>query len=145
MAKNQYIINNTRRYKRLFADYLIKYRPANTGGDPKFMVANLKDISAGGAKFWNDIPLAEGTLFWVEVLAMPINRVVRGLARVVRVHRAKNRLVYYNALQFMEIPVEDQNALNSFIDRMAEESGGKALVPEPAMFRRQGQKGLGLF
>lgn len=144
MAKNKYIINNTRRYKRLFADYLIKYRPSHTESGA-FLVANLKDISAGGVKFWNDIPLPEGALFWVEVLTMPIDRVIRGLARVVRVHQAKNRLVYYNALQFLEIPSEDQNALNSFIDRVAAESGGKALVPEPDTFRRRGHKRPGIF
>lgn len=136
MIEKKYTIANTRRHKRLLAGYLVKYRMARSAS-PEFLLSNLKDISAGGVKFWSAKPLMEGDLFWVEVLAQPIDRVIRGLARVVRVRLAKKNFVYYNALQFLEIASADQNALNSFIDRVAAESGGRELVPEPSVIRRR--------
>ena len=136
MFEKKYKINNTRRHKRLYVDYLIKYRIARSK-DQEFLFSNLKDISAGGVKFWTESPLSEGTLLMVEVLVIPIDRVIRGLARVVRVRKTKKSPVYYDALQFMEISAEDQKVLNSFIERIAAESGGRLLVPEPPVVSRR--------
>ncbi len=133
----QYKTANTRQHKRLLADYLIKYRIAGAEGE-EFLLSNIKDISASGLRFWTEEPLLEGALLLVEVLPPPINRVVRALARVVRVRRAEKGEVYYNAVQFVEISGEDQNALNYFIERIAAERGARALVPDYSVVSRRG-------
>ena len=127
---------STRQYKRLLADYLIRYRMAG-GENREFLVSNIKDISAGGVRFWSEDPLPEGALILIEVLPPPIGRVIRALARVVRVRPAEKKDVYYNAVRFVEISEEDQNALNYFIERIAAERGTRSIVPDPTVVYRK--------
>ena len=136
MFEPKYKSTGTRQYKRLLADYLIKYRMAG-GENREFQVSNIKDISAGGVRFWTEDPLPEGALLLVEVLPPPLGRVLRALARVVRVRQGGKGDVYYNALRFVEISEDDQNALNYFIERVAAERGGRALVPDPDVVERR--------
>ena len=138
----QYQISNTRQYKRLLADYLIKYRVAGAANQD-FSVSNIKDISAGGVRFWTEEPLREGSLVMVEVLPPPLGRVIRALARVVRARPAEKAPVYYNSVQFMEISEDDQTALNYFIERIASERGARSLVPDyPTVRRRVPRPGI---
>ena len=102
------------------------------------MIPHSADIhDRGGVRFWTEDPLPEDALLLVEVLPPPLNRVIRALARVVRVRQAEKSLVYYNAVRFVEIAEEDQSALNYFIERIAADRGARALVPDyPTVQRR---------
>ena len=127
---------NTRKYKRLLADYLIKYRIAGAE-DQDFLVSNIKDISATGARFWAETPFQEGVPLAVEVMVPPVGRAIKALARVERVRPAGNGNVYYVAVQFVEISENDQSALNYFIERLASERGARVLVPDPTSVTRR--------
>src|SRR5688572_6274222 len=105
MLKKNYKMQNSRHYKRLKADYLIKYQVAGVQQEP--FIANIKDISAGGVRFWSDHYLAEGVLLKIAVWVPPIDRTIEGLARIIRVRQAKGRLVYYLGARFLEISQQD--------------------------------------
>lgn len=141
MFEKQSKTSNVRQHKRLLADYLIKYRLAGSESQ-EFLVSNIKDISATGLRFWTEEPLLEGSLLMVEVLPPPLGRVIRALARVVRARLAEKSLVYYNAVRFVEISEEDQNALNYFIERIASEPGARALVPDDSAIRHRARTGF---
>ena len=136
MFEKTYRSMNTRQHKRLLADYLMKFRPAGAN-DQEFQVSNLKDISAGGVRFWAEFPILEGTLISVEVLIPAIDRIIRVPARVVRSRRSENAPVYYVAARFMEISDQDSQAIDSFIERIASERSVRNLVPDaPVVTRR---------
>lgn len=127
--KNEYRAQNSRRFKRLRADYLIKYQVAGSEGEP--LVSNIKDLGAGGAKFWTDQLILEGTLVKVSFLVPPLDLNVQALGRVVRVRQAKETGVFYIAVRFIEIPDEAKNAINSFVEYLAEQPDARRLV-EPS-------------
>ena len=137
MFGKKYQSENTRQYKRLFADYLIKYRMAGVQNEEP-LVANIKDISAGGMRFWTEEALPQGALVFVEVMVPPLQRIIRAAARVVRVRPAEKRDVYYAAVRFVEISEEDQNAINFFIERIALQPGARAIVPDQPVVSRRG-------
>ena len=121
MFFDRYKVKNMRRYNRFPVDYLVKYGLADSPGiEP--LVSNLKDISAGGLKFWSEHFLPEGSLLRVSVCTPPLNRVIEALARVVRVRRSPQNL-YYIAVSFIEIPAEDQAAINQFVEGFTLSSG----------------------
>ena len=130
-SKKQYKAQNSRRFKRMRADYLVKYQVAGTEGrDP--IVSNIKDLSAGGVKFWADQFIPEGTLVKVGFLVPPLDLNVEALGRVVRVRQAKESGVFYSAIRFIEIPDAAKNAINEFIEYLATQSDARRLVEHDA-------------
>ncbi len=130
-SKKNLKIHNTRRFKRIHADYLIKYQAAGSKGEP--VVANIKDLSAGGVKFWTNQFLAEGALLKIGFLVPPLGFEVEALARVARVRPAKKDSVFYVALRFIEIPEGVKNGINDFIERLAALPGTERLVDRPPL------------
>ena len=132
--KKVYKMENSRRYKRLKADYLIKYQMAGTTQEP--FIANIKDISATGIRFWSDHYLQEGTLLKFSVWVPAIDRTLEGLARISRVRQAQGGLVYYMAARFLEIAAEDQTALNDFIEKLAADPETKEFIENEPIVKR---------
>ena len=138
MFEKIYKIQNSRTYKRLRTDYLIKYQTAGSSQEP--FVANLKDISAGGLRFWSDHYVSEGVLLKVSIWVPVIDQILEGLVRIVRVRQAKGRLLYYLAARFVEIAPGIQAALNRFIENLAENPAAKGLIEDETIVKRTAVK-----
>ena len=134
-SKKKYAAKNERRHKRLRADYLIKHREAGVEGEAA--VANIKDISAGGVKFWTEKFYPEGTLVKVSIWVPPIERTVDALGRVVRIHQAGDHLFYYASVGFLEVPRRDQEALNAFIEGLSKVKDSRYFIPHDEIVKRE--------
>ncbi len=134
MFKATYNAVNSRRYKRLKADYLIKFQLPGRDGEP--MVSNIKDISAGGVKFWTDQVLPEDGLIQLSVLLPPLDRELKALGRIVRVRPAKDLPLEYVAVNFLELNLDAQAALNDFIEYTATLPVAKDLIDLHQFVRR---------
>lgn len=116
--KKKLKVKNSRRYKRLRAGYLLKYQMAGSKEEP--VVTNLKDLSAGGARFVTDRFLPEAALVRVSFLVPPLDLSVEALARVLRVRQIKQGLAFYVAINFIELSNEAKEAINSFIEHLSQ-------------------------
>lgn len=122
-----YKVFNSRHFKRLRVSYLLKYKPINSSEAP--FISNIKDLSAGGVKFWTDQPLTEGTFLQLTILIPPLGRTLETLGRVQRVRYAAQNKIYYAGINFVELQTADQEALNRFIEEaIAREEGSE--VPQ---------------
>lgn len=134
-GKRKYKVQNTRRYKRMRAGgYLVKYHVAGTQEQP--IVTHLKDLSAGGLKFWTERYLAEGTLLKVSFLVPPLDLTVDALARVVRVRPAKNIPISYVAVNFIELPHNAKKAVDAFAEYLYHLPEGSQLVDGSSVVKR---------
>lgn len=125
---------NSRKYKRLRADYLMKYQPLNSQEPP--VIANLKDISAGGLRFWSSTLVPEGVHLRLSVLIPPLDRTVEAVGRVQRVRAAVKSRAYYISVGFVELDSEDQKAINQFVEQISREQGAETLVHHPEVVTR---------
>jgi c-di-GMP-binding flagellar brake protein YcgR len=124
-SKKQYKAQNSRRFKRMRADYLVKYQVPGTN---ESFLSNIKDLSAGGVKFWTDQPLIEGSLLKTSFLVPPLELTVEALARVVRVRQSHENTIYYVAVRFIEIPDESKKAIDEFIEYLAAKPDARGVV-----------------
>lgn len=126
MFRAKYNAMNSRRHKRLKADYLVKYQMPGSEEGP--FVSNIKDISAGGVKFWTERALPEGALIQINVLLPPLDKELRALGRIVRVRSVKDAPMDYVAVNFIELDLDAQTALNDFIEYTATLAIAKDLI-----------------
>ena len=126
---------NERKYKRLKADYLVKHRPAAEAVE--YSVSNIKDVSAGGVRFWTERYYPEGTLLQVSLLVPPIDRVLNILGRAVRVRQGNWNSLYYVGVGFLEIPRADQDLLDSFIERMSRIPQARPIIDHAEVVERE--------
>lgn len=134
-GKKKYKVQNTRRYKRMRAGgYLVKYNVAGTQEQP--VVTHLKDLSAGGLKFWTERYLAEGTLLNVSFLVPALDLTVNALGRVVRVRPAKNLPISYVAVNFIELPNDAKKAVDAFVEDLSRLPQGSQLVAGGSVIKR---------
>lgn len=134
MFSKKYKAQNSRRFKRMRADYLMKYQISGTAGEPQ--LSNIKDLSAGGVKFWTDQFIPEGTLTKVSFLVPPLDLNVEALGRTVRVRQAKESGIFYVAVRFIEVPDEAKRAINDFVEYLAEQPGARNLVEHTPLVKR---------
>lgn len=134
MPIQKYKTFNARRYKRMFANYLIKYQIPALHEEPR--VANIKDISAGGVRFWSADYIPEGALLKVNVLVPPIDLVMGAVGKVVRVRKAGQADFYYIGVNFVEIEAHQQMALNEFIENLSKNKDARPLVPDDRVIVR---------
>ena len=116
MFEKKYQTQNSRQHKRLLAPYLMKYQilPAEAldSSLQESYLSNVKDLSAGGVKFWTERALAENTLLKIQISIPPIQRTLEMIAKAIRVRQVRGGSIFYIAAVFMEIPKSDQEALN---------------------------------
>ena len=124
MNAPKYKVFNSRRHPRLQVSYLLNYTILKTGDGP--FVSNIKDLSAGGVRFWTDQPLEEGTLLQLTILIPPLGRMLETLARVQRVRFAPQNGIYYIGAGFVELRSEDREAINQFIEDLLENANRKS-------------------
>lgn len=134
LFKTKYTAANTRRYKRLKADYLLKYQLCGLEVGPE--LANIKDISAGGVKFWAARPMPEGSLVQLSVLLPPLDEELKAVGRIVRVRSAKNIPGEYVAVNFLELNLDAQKALNDFIEYTATTPAARDLIDHYQLVKR---------
>lgn len=133
--EKHYRVFNERKFRRFKVPYLLKHRPA--GSEEEWTVSNLKDLSAGGLKFWTDKFYAEGSfiqlLLWIPLM----DRQIMALGRVVRSVMGKIEAVFYISVAFLEIPRGDQEILKTFIDRFSSQRETKDLVDHKEIAERR--------
>lgn len=130
-------IANTRRFKRMHAHSLVKYQAAESYGSKEPLLSNVKDISAGGMRFWSESFFPEGTLLRVSVWIPVLDKPFDALARVVRTRTAFGSGIYYLSLRFIEVNQEQQAALDRFIETIANDPKTRRYVDDFAFVRRQ--------
>lgn len=117
---------DSRRFKRIRAAYLVKYQ---VHGKKEPRITNVRDISAGGLRFWSEEAVPESSVLNVSVFLPPLERFVEATAQVLRVRRAKEGgLVYYVAVRFLELKAEDREALNQFAEALSKDEGARFLI-----------------
>ncbi len=136
MAK--YKTANSRRHKRLQAHALVKFQSAESYGESEPFLSNVKDISAGGMRFWSEHFFPEGALLrvsaWMPVLDQPLD----ALARVVRVRSAFSSDLYYLSVRFIETNAQIQSALNDFIEALASNRRTRRYINDESFVTRFG-------
>ena len=135
MIIQKYKAADTRRHKRMLVSYLVKFQVA--GVDEAPYVANVKDLSAGGVRFWSSYYLPEGTLLNLSVLIPPIDLVMEAVGRIARVRQSKDGSYFYFGISFIEIQAHQQIALNEFIENLAKTKKANFLVPDPGVIFRE--------
>ncbi|MSR78487.1 MAG: PilZ domain-containing protein [Candidatus Omnitrophica bacterium] len=134
MSTPKYKVFNSRHHQRLQVSYLLKYTILKTEEGP--FVSNIKDLSAGGVRFWTDQPLAEGSLLKLTILIPPLGRVLETLGRVQRVRFAPRNSIYYIGAGFIELSSEDRETMNQFIEDLLTREAGKATSNVPQVVSR---------
>ena len=114
-----YQVDNARKFKRAQAHSLVKYQTAEKWSAEEPYISNVKDISAGGLRFWSGVFFPENSLLRISVWAPFLQRPVDALARVVRSRATKTAGSYYLSVRFIEVDETLQNALNGFIENLA--------------------------
>lgn len=133
----KYKTADSRRHKRMTANYLIKFQEAGSQEDP--FLANIKDLSAGGVRFWTEHFFPEGTLLNISMLIPPIDLVMSTLGKVVRVRLAQDGTFFYMGVSFIEIRAHEQIALNEFIENLSQSRKSRFLVSSPRNIFRETQ------
>lgn len=108
---------NSRRYKRLTAPYLVKYR--RSGSNEDLRIANLKDISSGGMRFYTYESLPKGTSIEAKVL-IPPDCMIEAIARILYT-RQVSASFHHISVSFTEMPQSDQKVLAQFVRNIAED------------------------
>lgn len=125
--KKSYPMINGRKQPRLKANYLLRYVPIEGNMQEMTYVANTKDLSTGGLRFYSSRFLEEGTLLKIQVLVPPIDQTISAFARVVRVHTIRKHNQYEISLSYVEIDKKDHQLLNDFIGRCLEQKEAQHL------------------
>ncbi len=128
MFEKTHTMENARSHKRLRADYLMKFQPLNAEGEPS--VSNVKDISAGGLRFWTDRRLPQGVLLAVRICIPPVEKNLEAACQVLRVHRGPGE-IYYIAAKFIEVSKADQMNLDNFIEKISQLPSARRFVDNP--------------
>lgn len=116
---------NSRRFKRIRASYLVKYQVRGTQ-EPR--ITNVRDISAGGLRFWTEDRIPDSSVLNVSVYLPPLDRFVEAVAQVLRVRRAKEGMVYYVAVRFLDLRSEDREGINRFAEALSRDEGARFLI-----------------
>ncbi len=128
---------NSRRHKRFKTNYLIKYRLLGSNNE---FVSNLKDLSASGVRFWSEIFVPESALLHISFFIPPLDRTFETRARVVRTRAweepRQTAPLYYVAAGFLDLSADDQLRLNDFIEGLADDRHGRALIDHHDKVRR---------
>lgn len=118
-------IPNSRRFKRVRAACLLKYKVQGQG---KFRVVNAKDISAGGLSFWTDERIPESSILDLEIFISPDQPPVTSVGRVVQVRKDRTGSVYQVAVSFLDVKREEREGLARLADQLLEDKDTQSLV-----------------
>lgn len=129
---------NKRRHKRLKVAYLVKYEIGRAGEAPR--ITNIRDISAGGMRFLTRDILPESSIIKVKVMRPPDGRAFDAEARILRVRRANRNFVYSVAVNFVNIAAKDRDALETFIEDVAQHEDTRICIDEAQVVLKPGKK-----
>lgn len=118
-------LRNQRRFKRMRAEFLVKYQIQGKG---ESFITNVRDISAGGFRFWLGGAVPESSILNVSIYIPPLERSVDAVAQVLRVRRVKGGFLYYAAMSFMDIKKEDREAINEYAEVLAQDQKASFLI-----------------
>lgn len=137
----KYLTINSRQFKRVQAHSLVKFQGVDQYGKEEPWISNVKDISAGGLRFWSEHFFPEATLLRLSVWIPALERPLDALARIVRVRPARNGEMYYLSVRFIEVSQDLQKALNDFIERLASDKKTRRYVDDFTHVKRQSAAG----
>ena len=115
----------------------MKYQSAEKYGETEPFISNVKDLSAGGMRFWSESFFPEGKLLRISAWVPPLQRPFDALARVVRVRPAFNSDIYYLSVRFIEANSEMQTALNDFIESLASNTKTRRYIDDDVNVTRE--------
>ncbi len=136
METVRYKVLNSRRHPRVDVSYLIKYQKVHQFDG--IHVSNIKDISAGGVRFWTDESVMEGELLQMKILLPPLGHVLHVLGKVRRVRGVERSGVYYVGVSFYQMRAEDQQQLEAFVNRLLSPARESGHHQEPDIVKRTG-------
>lgn len=103
---------NTRQHDRMDALFLIKFRPFDQP-ESELKLANLKDISVGGARFVTEFPPESKKHLYIELLLPSVKpEPIKGEAFVLRVHKQFSGGKYEVGIRFSHIREEDKPGID---------------------------------
>lgn len=132
-SKKKVRIRDQRRYKRMRADFLVKYQ---LQGEEETRVTNIRDISAGGFRFWLDREIPQSSVLNANIYIPPLERFVEALAQTLRVRRTREGLPYYAAVSFLDIKKEDREAIDEFAECLSKDKTASSLIDHADMVVR---------
>ena len=134
MIVKTYPSQNTRRFKRLRGNFLVKYQIAMLGGES--VVANVRDVSGGGIKFWTKEFVPEGALLRLSLLIPAMDHPLEMLGRVLRVSRPRHAGMVYLAVEFLEMSRADQAALDDLIESLSKTREARFFMDDRPVVKR---------
>lgn len=116
-----------RAYRRLRSFCLIKYMLVN---DPqqRRILANTKDISAGGIQFVSDANIPTGAVLEVDIYLPPLNDFFTAMALVVSSENAREGNKYFVRVRFTAIDPDDRKRINSYIEHFSRDPALKKFL-----------------
>ncbi len=109
----KYSYENTRQYKRLPADWPVKY--GSSAPKTGVVLLSTKDISAGGVALFSHEMVPVGSLIHLEILVPPLQKTIRATGKILRCVRVKSG-EFELGVQFEEIDPNEQVLLNQEIE-----------------------------
>lgn len=118
-------VKNTRRFKRLRSDFLVKYYVNRKG---EAYITNARDISAGGIRFWSASEIPKSASLDVSIYLPFLDRTVDALAQVRRVSRVRQGFLFNVAVSFLDLKQEDREAINHFAEDLSQDQKARFLI-----------------
>ena len=133
-------VENTRRFKRLRANYLLRVEPAiESGGDE--LMSNINDLSASGVRFWSERPLEDDSIVQLSFFVPPLEKMFSCSARILRSlaiapKEAGQAPIYYVSAGFLDLPARDAMALNDFVEGIAQKGVNSKVIDQRNTVKR---------
>jgi c-di-GMP-binding flagellar brake protein YcgR len=120
-------LQNSRRFKRIHAAYLVKYQ---VNGKGKPCIANVLDISAGGIRFWTVDPVPEKAVLHISILLPGLDHAIKALGKVIRIRKAKKGFLSYSsvAVSFLDLKQEDRQAISDFAEIVSRDNNTQFMI-----------------
>jgi len=127
---------NARSHKRLRAAFLVKYETGRLGESPR--ITNIRDLSAGGLRFFTRELLEESSRIKLQVLVPSLERSLTAQAKILRVRRANRNFVYSVAVQFADLKPGDREDLAKFIETLDQNPETRICIDQANVVLRNG-------
>ena len=134
--KKRYPAQNSRRYPRLKANYLIRYFLMAGDQQEEIRTANTKDISMGGVRFLSHEAVDMGRMLRVHILIPVLGDFIAAFSRVEKIQQDPQSKLYTISLSFVEMSEKDHKRLESFISKCSEVKEADRLFDNPSIAKR---------
>lgn len=115
-----------RQFIRLAAYHLAKYRLLSGEKRERVpLLANIKDIGAGGVCLVTKEPISAGSLIELQIIFPSLSAVISTLAKIIRIRHIRKNKLYLLGAQFVEIDNLLRNAIDERVRFVRRRAGTK--------------------